>query len=123
MTRLRDALARSYDAGRGPGTEPGWDLIILHALHNVLVGEYGLEAVVSSDETLGWQDFLDRTYGLGLAPCPPPQVKRGLTPYARQYDRTDREALLAVRDHFVGNGTPATSFQSWQGEMQSGQRA
>ena len=118
-TRLRNALTRSYDAGRGPGTEPGWDLIILHALHNVLVGEYGLEAVVSSDETLGWQDFLDRTNGLGLAPCPPPQVTAGLTPYARQYERTDREALLAIRDHLVGNGTPASSFQSWQGEMQS----
>ena len=117
--RLRSALSRSYDAGRGPGTEPGWDLIILHALHNVLVGEYGLEAVVSSDETLGWQDFLDRTYGLGLAPCPPPAPTRGIVPYARQYEDTDREALLAVRDHFVRTGTPESSFESWQGEMQS----
>ena len=121
-TRLRNALARSYDAARGPGTEPGWDLVILHAIHDVLIEEFGLEAIRTSEESLGWQDFLDGTYGLGLAPCPPPPPARGIVPYARQYEDTDREALLAVRDHFVGIGTPASSFESWQGDMQSDNR-
>ncbi len=117
--RLRGALSQSYNLGHGPGTEPGWDIIILLALNNVLIAEHGLEAVRDPEISLGWQDFLDQTHGLGLAPCPPPAPGRGITPYARQYDDTDREALLAVRDHFVRNGTPTSSFESWQGEMQS----
>lgn len=116
--RLRNALSRSYNAGRA-AQEPGWDLIILHAIHDVLIEEFGLEAVRTSEESLGWQDFLDRTYGLGLAPCPPPLPARDIVPYARQYAGTDRETLLAVRDHFVDNGTPVSSFESWQGDMQS----
>ena len=116
--RLRSALSRSYNSGRA-ANEPGWDLVILHAIHDTLIEEFGLEAVRTSEESLGWQTFLDATYGLGLAPCPPPPPARGIVPYARQYDDTDRETLLAVRDHFLGNGTPASSFQSWQGEMQS----
>lgn len=55
---------------------------------------------------------------MGLAPCPPP-VSPGVA-YDRQSAATDRAALLAIRDHFVnGNGTPAASFQSWQGDMRS----
>ena len=116
--RLRNALARSYNSGRA-AQEPGWDLVILHAIHDTLIEEFGLEAVRTSEESLGWQTFLDQTYGLGLAPCAPPPPTRGIVPYGRQYDGSDKDTLLAVRDHFVGNGTPASSFQSWQGEMQS----
>ena len=43
----------------------------------------------------------------------------GLVAYEDQSAATDRETLLAVRDYFVGNGTPASSFQSWTGEMAS----
>ena len=116
--RLRSALSRSYNSGPA-AQEPGWDLVILHAIHDTLIEEFGLEAVRTSEESLGWQTFLDATYGLGLAPCPPPPPARGIVPYARQYDDTDRDTLLAVRDHFLGNCTPASSFESWQGEMQS----
>ncbi len=118
-TRLRNALSQSYNLGRGPGTEPGWDLLILQAIHNVLVEQNGLEAVRDPEVSLGWDDFLDQTYGLGLAPCPPPPPTSGIVPYARQYDDTDKETLLAVRDHFVRNGTPESSFDSWEGEMES----
>ena len=118
-SRLRSALDHSYNAGRGPGKEPGWDLIILHALNNVLIAENGLEAVRNPEISLGWNDFLDQTYGLGLAPCPPPPpsagLRTGLTPSAA----TDKATLEAVRDHFVRNGTPQSSFESWQGEMRS----
>ena len=118
-TRLRKALFQSYNLGRGPGREPGWDIIILHALHNVLIAQNGLEAVRTSDESLGWQDFLDATHGLGLAPCPPPRVTSGLVPYDQQTASTDRTALLAVRSHFEANVTPESSFESWTGDVKS----
>ena len=118
-TRLRNALFQSYNLGRGPGKEPGWDIIILHALHDVLIGQNGLEALRTSDESLGWQDFLDQTYGLGLAPCPPPAPTAGLKAYNFQTSETDKETLLAVKAHFDRNGAPASSFESWEGEMQS----
>ena len=118
-TRVRNALFQSYNLGRGPGKEPGWDIIILHALHNVLIAQNGLEALRTSDESLGWQDFLDQTHGLGLAPCPPPAPTAGLKAYNFQTSETDREALLAVKAHFERNEAPASSFESWEGEMRS----
>ena len=118
-TRLRNALFQSYNLGRGPGKEPGWDIIILHALHDVLIAQNGLEALRTSDESLGWQDFLDQTYGLGLAPCPPPAPTAGLKAYNFQTSETDKETLLAVKAHFERNGAPASSFESWEGEMKS----
>ena len=118
-TRIRNALFQSYNLGRGPGKEPGWDIIILHALHNVLIAQNGLEALKTSDESLGWQDFLDQTHGLGLAPCPPPAPTAGLKAYNFQTSETDRETMLAVKAHFERNGAPANSFDSWEGEMKS----
>ena len=118
-TRLRNALFESYNAGQGAGKEPGWDLLILEALRDVLVGEHGLEVVKDPEVSRGYEEFLNQTHGLGLAPCPPRApsagLRAGLTPSAA----TDRAALLAVRDHFTGNGTPESSFRSWQGEMRS----
>ena len=92
---------------------PGWDIIILQALHDVLVAQNGLEVLQTSQESLGWQDFLDQTYGLGLAPCPPPRTTSALAPYNQQSASTDRTALLAVKNHFILNGTPESSFKSW----------
>ena len=78
----------------------------------MLVAQNGLEVPQTSQESLSWQDFLDQTYGLGLAPCPPPRVTSGLVPYNQQTASTDRTALLAVKNHFVLNGTPESSFES-----------
>ena len=113
--RLRDALADSYQEG----PEPGWELVILNAIYNVIVDYGGLEAIRDPQVSLGWDDFVDRTYGLGLAPCPPPLPSAGVVAYDRQSAATDRQALLAIRDHFVRNGTPKSSFESWRGEMRS----
>ena len=85
----------------------------------MLVAQNGLEVLQTSQESLSWQDFLDQTYGLGLAPCPPPRVTSGLVPYNQQTASTDRTALLAVKNHFVLNGTPESSFESWTGDVKS----
>ena len=105
-TRLRKALFQSYNLGRGPGREPGWDIIILHALHNVLIAQNGLEAVRTSDESLGWQDFLDATHGLGLAPCPPPRVTSGLKAYNFQTSETDKETHAGRQGPFRSPTAP-----------------
>ena len=117
--RLRSALSQSYNAGRGPGKVPGWDLIILQAINDVLIDYNGLELLRDPEISLGWSDFLDQTHGLGLSPCPPPAPTAGLVGYDRQNATSDRRALLAIRDHFISNGTPAGEFKSWQGDMQS----
>ena len=117
--RLRSALAQSYNAGRGPGKVPGWDLIILQAINDVLIDYDGLELLRDPEISLGWSDFLDQTHGLGLPPCPPPAPTAGLVGYDRQNATSDRRALLAIRDHFISNGAPAEEFKSWQGDLQS----
>ena len=84
----------------------------------MLVGEHGLEVVKDPEVSRGYEEFLNQTHGLGLAPCPPPLPAPGVA-YDGQNSDTDREALLAIRDHFERNGTPESSFASWQGEMSS----
>ena len=117
--RLRNALSDSYQSSPGAGQEPGWDLVIANAIYNVIVEHGGLEAIRDPQVSLGWNDFLEQTYGLGLAPCPPPLPTADIVAYGRQSAATDRQTLLAVRDHFTANGTPESSFASWQGEMRS----
>lgn len=112
---LRNALSDSYQSGRGAGQEPDYALIVLEAIYNVLIAENNLEYIRDPELGVGWEDFMARTYGLGLAPCPPP-VSPGVA-LERQSAATDRAALLAIRDHFEANGTPESSFASWQGEM------
>ena len=85
----------------------------------MLIAHSGLEALRTSDESLGWQDFLGATHGLGLAPCPPPAPTAGLKAYNFQTSETDKETLPAVKAHFERNGAPASSFESWEGEMKS----
>ena len=85
--RLRSALSASWQSG----PEPGWELVILNAVYNVIVEYGGLEAIRDPQVSLGWDDFLDRTYGLGLAPCPPPLPSAGIVAYDRQSAATDRQ--------------------------------
>ena len=116
--RLRNALSDSYQSNPAAGQEPGWDLVIANAIYNVIVEHGGLEAIRDPQVSLGWNDFLEQTYGLGLAPCPPPLPNVEWW-YDRQSAATDRQTMLAVRNHFTANGTPESSFASWQGEMRS----
>ena len=53
----------------------------------------------------GWRAFSDQSHGLGLPPCPPPLEKarpEGWT--ATQTSKTDAQALLAIRKHYIDAG-------------------
>ena len=119
-TRLRNALSQSNSSGRGASVAPGWDLIILHAINEALISYNSVEAVRSPEnirDTFGFREFLEATYGLGLADCPPPAPSSGIVSYGGQSAATDQATLLAIRKHFIQNGTPRAEFKSWQGDM------
>ena len=122
--RLRNALFNSYYSGRGAGTVPGWHKIVWQALIDTMSDEVGLESLRSSlghvEDTVGFQQYMEETYGLGLAPCPPAAPDAGIS--GEQSSDTDKAVLLAVRNYFVENGTPESSFESWTGAMQSDNR-
>ena len=85
-TRVRNALFQSYNLGRGPGKEPGWDIIILHALHNVLIAQNGLEAL----------QHLRREPGLAGLPGPDPRAGAGALPAAGAHRRPESLQLPDV---------------------------
>ena len=92
----------------------GWHQIIIQAFVDVLSDDYGVEAIRSVEDTTGFQKFIDETYDLGLAPSPPPTPQpTPNVPYGRQTTETDRATLLAVRDHFLANGSNPEEFKSW----------